>query len=55
MPLTWSPIRAYLGGRNTVRFVRLHGSLHQQAYFLASILYEGAARAHAALAGEYAA
>ena len=31
--LTWNPVRTYLGARNTVRFVRLNGSLTQRAYF----------------------
>jgi GT2 family glycosyltransferase len=39
MPLSWNPVRAYLGARNTVRFVRRHGTARQQLYFLGSSLY----------------
>ncbi len=31
--LTWNPVRTYLGARNTVRFIRLNGSVTQRAYF----------------------
>jgi hypothetical protein len=39
MPLSWNPVRAYLGARNTVRFVRRHGTARQKLYFLGSTLY----------------
>lgn len=39
MPLSWNPVRAYLGARNTVRFVRRHGTARQQLYFAGSSLY----------------
>jgi len=35
----WNPVRAYLGARNAVRFVRAHGTLRQKVRFLASSLY----------------
>jgi GT2 family glycosyltransferase len=39
IPLSWNPVRAYLGARNTVRFVRLHGNPWQRVYFWLSSLY----------------
>jgi GT2 family glycosyltransferase len=39
LPLTWNPVRTYLGARNAVRFVRAHGSRRQQMYFVCSTLY----------------
>jgi GT2 family glycosyltransferase len=39
MPLSWNPVRTYLGARNSVRFVRTHGSATQKAYFVLSSLY----------------
>jgi GT2 family glycosyltransferase len=39
MPLSWNPVRTYLGGRNTVRFVRQNGGLSEWAYFAASSAY----------------
>jgi GT2 family glycosyltransferase len=39
MPLTWNPVRTYLGARNAVRFVRAHGTLRQKLYYLCSNLY----------------
>jgi hypothetical protein len=39
MPLSWNPVRTYLGARNAVRFVRRHGSWLRQAYFVLSSLY----------------
>jgi hypothetical protein len=39
MPLTRSPVRTYLGARNSVRFVRAHGSVAQKVYFVLSSLY----------------
>ena len=38
-PLSWNPIRSYLGARNAIRFVRRHGSVLQRLYFVASSLY----------------
>jgi hypothetical protein len=32
-------VRTYLGARNAVRFVRLHGSIVKKAYFVLSSLY----------------
>lgn len=39
MPLTWNPVRTYLGARNAVRFVRAHGTLRQKLYWACSTLY----------------
>ena len=39
IPLSWNPVRTYLGARNAVRFVRRHGSIVRQAYFVLSSLY----------------
>ncbi|MEO8601000.1 MAG: glycosyltransferase [bacterium] len=39
LPLSWNPIRTYLGARNAVRFVRKHGGLRQRLYFVCSSLY----------------
>ena len=39
IPLSWNPVRTYLGARNSVRFVRQHGSLRRKAYFALSSLY----------------
>jgi GT2 family glycosyltransferase len=39
IPLSWNPVRTYLGARNAVRFVRLHGSIVQKVYFCLSSLY----------------
>jgi GT2 family glycosyltransferase len=39
IPLSWNPVRTYLGARNSVRFVRRHGSWRRQAYFVLSSLY----------------
>ena len=36
----WNPVRSYLGARNSVRFVRSHGTLRQKLYFLGSSLYQ---------------
>jgi GT2 family glycosyltransferase len=47
--LSWNPIRAYLGARNTVRFVRLHGNLRQRIYFWLSSLYAAPLEALAAI------
>ena len=33
IPLSWNPVRTYLGARNTVRFVRLNGTWRERAYF----------------------
>ena len=39
IPLSWNPVRTYLGARNAVRFVRRHGSIVRKAYFVLSSLY----------------
>jgi GT2 family glycosyltransferase len=39
IPLSWNPVRTYLGARNSVRFVRRHGSWWHKLYFVASSLY----------------
>jgi hypothetical protein len=39
VPLSWSPVRAYLGARNSVRFVRQHATLKQTLFFVYSTLY----------------
>jgi hypothetical protein len=39
IPLSWNPVRTYLGARNSVRFVRRHGSWRRKAYFVLSSLY----------------
>ncbi len=39
MPLTWNPVRAYLGARNAARFVRMRGTLRQKIYWLCSTAY----------------
>jgi GT2 family glycosyltransferase len=39
IPLQWNPVRTYLGARNSVRFMRRHGSLWQRLYFWGSTLY----------------
>lgn len=33
IPLSWNPVRTYLGARNTVRFIRLNGTWRQRAFF----------------------
>jgi GT2 family glycosyltransferase len=38
VPLSWSPVRSYLGARNGVRFVRKHANLKQALYFIYSTL-----------------
>jgi hypothetical protein len=38
VPLSWSPVRAYLGARNAVRFVKAHASAYQTAFFWYSTL-----------------
>jgi hypothetical protein len=38
-PLSWNPVRSYLGARNSVRFIRNRASRTRQLYFLASTLY----------------
>jgi len=35
----WNPVRSYLGARNAVRFVRIHGTLRQKMFYLFSSLY----------------
>jgi hypothetical protein len=49
IPLSWNPIRSYLGARNTVRFVRLHGNAWQRIYFWLSSLYAAPLEALAAI------
>jgi GT2 family glycosyltransferase len=39
IPLTWNPVRAYLGARNAVRFVRTRGTLRQKLYWACSTVY----------------
>ena len=39
IPLSWNPVRTYLGARNAVRFVRTHGTLTKKVYYLLSSLY----------------
>jgi GT2 family glycosyltransferase len=39
IPLSWNPVRTYLGARNAVRFVRRHGSVVRKLYFVLSSLY----------------
>jgi glycosyltransferase involved in cell wall biosynthesis len=39
IPLTWNPVRTYLGARNAVRFVRYHAWLPRKIYFGLSSLY----------------
>jgi GT2 family glycosyltransferase len=39
MPLTWNPVRTYLGARNAARFVRDRGTLRQRLYWWCSTLY----------------
>jgi hypothetical protein len=39
IPLSWNPVRTYLGARNSVRFVRRHGSWWHKLYFVLSSLY----------------
>jgi GT2 family glycosyltransferase len=34
MPLPWNPVRVYLGARNTVRFMRAHGTAAQKRFFV---------------------
>jgi GT2 family glycosyltransferase len=39
IPLSWNPVRTYLGARNAVRFMRRHGSWWRKAYFALSSLH----------------
>jgi len=39
VPLSWNPIRTYLGARNTVRFLRRHGGRWRRVRFVFSTLY----------------
>jgi len=39
IPLSWNPVRTYLGARNAVRFVRRHGGIGRKTYFVLSSLY----------------
>ncbi|MBX3025814.1 glycosyltransferase family 2 protein [bacterium] len=38
VPLSWSPVRTYLGARNAVRFVKKHATAYQTAFFWYSTL-----------------
>jgi GT2 family glycosyltransferase len=38
VPLSWSPVRSYLGARNSVRFIRQHANLRQKLFFAYSTL-----------------
>jgi GT2 family glycosyltransferase len=40
IPLSWNPVRSYLGARNTVRFIRKHATVRQKLRFLTSSMYE---------------
>jgi cellulose synthase/poly-beta-1,6-N-acetylglucosamine synthase-like glycosyltransferase len=39
IPLTWNPVRTYLGARNAARFVRMRGTLRQKLYWACSTVY----------------
>lgn len=39
IPLSWNPVRTYLGARNAVRFIRIHAGLRRRIYFALSSLY----------------
>jgi hypothetical protein len=39
VPLSWSPVRCYLGARNSVRFIRAHANWKQTAFFIWSTSY----------------
>jgi hypothetical protein len=39
-PMSWNPVRAYLGSRNLVRLMRAHASKRNRAAFLAACLRE---------------
>ncbi|HSP95636.1 MAG TPA: glycosyltransferase family 2 protein [Candidatus Dormibacteraeota bacterium] len=39
IPLSWNPVRTYLGARNTVRFVYNNGGWRERLYFAASSAY----------------
>jgi hypothetical protein len=39
MPLSWNPVRTYLGARNTVRFVAKNGGWRERLYFALSSAY----------------
>jgi GT2 family glycosyltransferase len=38
VPLSWSPVRSYLGARNSVRFVRKHATRKEALFFIYSTL-----------------
>ena len=38
VPLSWSPVRSYLGARNAVRFIRKHATPEQKRFFWRSTL-----------------
>jgi hypothetical protein len=39
LAVPWNPVRAYLGARNSIRFIRAHASIPRKLYFAASTLY----------------
>ena len=39
LAVAWNPVRTYLGARNSVRFVRTHGTVLQKLRFVLSTLY----------------
>lgn len=39
VPLSWSPVRCYLGSRNSVRFIRKHATRQQTVRFIRSTAY----------------
>jgi len=39
IPLSWNPVRTYLGARNAVRFIRIHAGIRRRIYFALSSLY----------------
>jgi hypothetical protein len=39
IPLSWNPVRTYLGARNAVRFIRLHAGIRRRIYFVLSSVY----------------
>ena len=38
VPLSWSPVRSYLGARNAVRFIKKHANREQKRFFWRSTL-----------------
>lgn len=39
IPLSWNPVRTYLGARNAVRFIGIHAGVRRTAYYWASTAY----------------